>query len=89
MRSFGDSGNGYRYDDDQHVIVQVLLGVRSSFLAFVVALGVVFLVVAVVLSEHVPLVHNGVLSGMFLVWGVSAFVYAALGHLLLGLIGYR
>ena len=69
--------------------VSVLLAVRQSFLAFVTAIGVVCCLLAVLLSEHVPLVTNGVLAGMFAIWGVSAFLYAILGHLGLRLINYH
>ena len=89
MEMSNDPEGDYRLDDDQGVLVRLSLAVRSSFLAFVAALGVVFLLLAVVFSEHVPGVYFGVLSGMLAVWGVSAFVYAALGHLILQLIGYR
>ena len=84
-----DTESDYRLDDDQGPLVRLSLRVRSSFLAFVATLGVVFLVVALVLSEHVPGVTHGVLSGMLAVWSASAFVYAGLGHLGLRLIGYR
>ena len=76
-------------NDRRGPIVEILLAVRSSFLAFVTALGVVFVVVAVVLSGYVPGITHGVLAAMFAVWGASAFVYAALGHVALRLIGYR
>lgn len=84
-------GSDYRLDEDRGPLVRLSLAIRGSFLAFVTTLGVVFLVLAVVLSNHVPVpyLNSGVLSGMLAVWGVSAFVYAALGHLTLRLIGYR
>jgi len=85
----GDSEGDYRLDDDQGPLVRLSLAVRGSFLAFVATLGAVFLLIALALSEHVPGVHHGVLSGMLVVWGVSAFVYAGLGHVALRLIGYR
>lgn len=89
MATSSDPDGDYRLDEDRGLLVRLSLAVRSSFLAFVATLGVVFLVVAVVLSEHVPGVTHGVLSGMLVVWGVSAFVYAGLGHVALRLIGYR
>ncbi|WP_227378668.1 hypothetical protein [Haladaptatus halobius] len=68
----------------------LLLAIRQSFLAFVTAIGVVCCLLAVLLSTHVlPALTNGVLAGMFAIWGVSAFIYAVLGHLGLRLIGYR
>ncbi|WP_132060656.1 hypothetical protein [Halorussus amylolyticus] len=89
MATSSDPEDGYRRDDDRGLLIRLSLAVRRSFLAFVTTLGVVFLVLAVVFSEHVPGVYFGVISGMLAVWGVSAFVYAALGHLGLRLIGYR
>lgn len=84
-----DSGRGYRYHDDQGRLVRLSLAVRNSFIAFVATLGVVFLLLALVFSEHVPGIYFGVISGMLAVFGVSAFIYAALGHIGLRLIGYR
>lgn len=69
--------------------VSVLLAVRQSFLAFVTAIGVVCCLLAVLLSGYVPLLTNGVLAGMFAIWGASAFVYAVVGHLGLQLINYH
>ena len=89
MAMSSDPEGDYRLDDDQGILVRLSLAVRSSFLAFVATLGVVFLLLALVFSEHVPGVYFGVISGMLAVWGVSAFIYAALGHLGLRLIGYR
>jgi hypothetical protein len=89
VTSVGDSGDDYRFGADQGLLVRLSLVVRGSFLAFVATLGVLFLVVAIVLSKHVPLVHDGVLSAMFAVWAASAFIYAAFGHLGLRLIGYH
>lgn len=89
MAMSSDPEGDYRLDDDQGLLVRLSLAIRSSFLAFVTTLGVLFLLLALVFSEHVPGVYFGVLSGMLAVWGVSAFVYAALGHLGLRLIGYR
>ena len=68
----------------------VLLAIRQSFLAFVMTLGVLFCLLSVLLSEYVLVgLTNGVLSAMLAVWGVSAFIYAVLGHLGLRLIGYH
>lgn len=89
MATNSDPESDYRFDEDQGLLVRLSLAVRSSFLAFVATLGGVFLLLAVVLSEHVPVLTHGVLSGMLVVWGVSAFLYAALGHVALRLIGYR
>ncbi|WP_227356396.1 hypothetical protein [Haladaptatus salinisoli] len=68
----------------------LVLAIRRSFLAFVTVIGVACCLLAVLLSEYVlPGVTNGVLAGMFAIWGVSAFLYAVLGHLGLRLIGYH
>jgi len=84
-----DAQRGYRVEDDHGPLVRLSLAVRSSFLAFVATLGVVFLLLALLLSEHVPGLTHGVLSGMLAVLSASAFLYAAFGHLALRLIGYR
>ena len=89
MATSSDPEGDYRLDDDQGLLVRLSLAVRGSFLAFVATMGVVFLALAVVLSKYVPGVTYGVLSGMLVVWGVSAFAYAGLGHVALRLIGYR
>ncbi|MFC4451306.1 hypothetical protein [Halorussus aquaticus] len=71
-------------------VTAVLLAIRQSFLAFVTAIGVGCCLLAVLLSEYVLAgLSYGVLAGMFAIWGVSAFVYAVVGHLGLRLIGYR
>ncbi|WP_423747093.1 hypothetical protein V5735_20905 (plasmid) [Haladaptatus sp. SPP-AMP-3] len=70
--------------------VSLLLAIRRSFLAFIVALGVVCWLLAVLLSGYLlPSLTHAVLAGMFAIWGTSAFVYAILGHLGLRLIGYN
>ncbi|KZN26274.1 hypothetical protein A4G99_21965 [Haladaptatus sp. R4] len=74
---------------DHGQTVSLLLAVRQSFIAFVTMLGVVFWVLALLLSGYVPFVTNGVLSGMLAILGTSAFVYAIFGHLGLRLIGYN
>ncbi|MFC4551090.1 MULTISPECIES: hypothetical protein [Halorussus] len=80
--STGHSSNG--------VATSLLLAIRKSFLAFVTTIGVVCCLLAALLSEYVFVgLFNGVLAGMFAVWGVSAFIYAVLGHLGLRLIGYH
>jgi len=66
-----------------------LVWIRSSFIAFVGALGTVFLCCSLVLSGLVPGIYHGILAAMFLIWGVSAYVYAIVGYGLLNLIGYN
>ncbi len=75
--------------DEHGQAVSLLLVVRQSFIAFVTVLGVVFWVLAVLFSEYVPFLTNGVLAGLLAILGTSAFVYAVLGHLGLRLIGYN
>jgi predicted phage tail protein len=80
-------------DDDRNVVVSLviaaLIAVRTSFLGFVVAVGVVVLTLSFLLSGYVvPSVNYGIISGMMFIWGVSALLYAALGKALLRLIGY-
>lgn len=76
-------------DSVQSLVTAALVAVRSSFLNFVLAIGVAFLVTSVLLSEHVvPGVSYGILSAMTSIWGASAFVYAGIGKLALRLSGY-
>ena len=71
------------------VSTDILVAIRSSFVAFVVSVGVVFIVASVLLSGHVlQSVEYGILSAMMFILGMSAFVYAALGKVLLRAIGY-
>ncbi|KTG11470.1 hypothetical protein AUR64_04240 [Haloprofundus marisrubri] len=70
--------------------VSILLTIRKSFLSFVMTLGLICLLFAALFSEaFLPVLNNGVLAGMFVIWGVSAFVYAVLGYVVLRLIGYN
>lgn len=62
-------------------VIGVLLKIRSSFLFFVLTLGVVLLVSG-------PLLADGVVAGMFGLWGVSLILYACLGFVFLRVIGY-
>lgn len=64
------------------LVLESLLAIRGSFLLFVTAVGVLFVVVGATAM-------NGVLAGMFGIWGTSALLYAGLGYLLLKLIGYQ
>jgi len=71
------------------VSTAALVAIRSSFVAFIVSVGVVLVVTSVLLSGHVLQgVEYGILSAMTFILGVSAFAYAALGKALLGVIGY-
>lgn len=72
------------------LVSSVLIAIRSSFLAFVVTVGVVLVLLSLVLSEHVlPGFSYGMVAAMLFVWGISAFVYAVAGHIGLKLIGYH
>lgn len=83
-----DAEGGY-LETVTSLATSVLVAIRSSFLGFVVAVGVVFLVISVLLSGYVlESVQYGLLAGMTFIWGVSAFLYAILGSAILKLIGY-
>jgi len=69
--------------------VSVLLAVRQSFIVFITTLGIIFWVLAVLMSGYVPFLTDGVLAGLFAILGTSAFVYAVLGYFGLRLIGYN
>lgn len=77
-------------DSAKTLVSSVLITIRSSFLAFVVFVGVVMILLSLALSGYVfSGFSNGVLSAMTFVWGISAFVYAFLGHIGLKAIGYH
>lgn len=83
------SGDGDYLDPVSSLVTSTLVAVRSSFIGFVVAVGVVLVMVSVLLSGYVVKnVNYGMISGMTFIWGVSAFIYAVLGTVLLRLIGY-
>lgn len=69
--------------------VRVLAAIRSSFIAFVGAIGTVFLLASLLLSGFVlPGVSYGILAAMSLVCAISAYLYAVGGYVGLRLIGY-
>lgn len=81
-------------EDDRNsvktVVSSVLITIRGSFLAFVVTVGVVMILLSLVLSGYVLSgFSNGTLAAMTFIWGISAFVYAILGHIGLKAIGYH
>jgi uncharacterized membrane protein len=63
------------------LLAKLLIVVRSSFVAFVFTLGIVFFVTGLLMGE-------GVLAGLFGIFGVSSMIYALLGYIGLKLIGY-
>ncbi|MFC7141242.1 hypothetical protein ACFQMA_15560 [Halosimplex aquaticum] len=67
--------------DEYHPLLRPLVAVRSSFLNFVVALGVAMFATALAVS--------GPIAGILGVLGVSAIVYALFGELGLRAIGYK
>lgn len=88
MDGIPDADDGL-FDTIGSLAARVLITIRSSFLAFVVTIGVVFIILSVLLSGHVlPGFNHGILAGMTFIWGISAFLYALLGKVILRLIGY-
>lgn len=67
--------------DDHHLLLRPLVAVRSSFIAFIVAIGLVLFLTAVLTS--------GPIAGILAVLGSSALLYAVLGELGLRAIGYK
>lgn len=61
-------------------VVRVLVSIRSSFVLFVMALGVVLFLLGLAVT--------GEASGIFAVLGISAVIYGVLGKFALNLIGY-
>jgi hypothetical protein len=79
----------HRDETDRNPVISLLLAIRSSFILFVAALGTICFLLAMLFSTYIPLLNYNVLAAMFVIWGVSAFVYAALGYVGLRLIGYH
>lgn len=67
--------------DDHHLLLRPLVAVRSSFISFIVAIGLALLLTAVLTS--------GPIAGILAVLGISALLYAVLGELGLRAIGYK
>ena len=61
------------------VVVQAIRAIRSSFLLFVGVVGVVSLLVGIYMND-------GILAGMFGVWGISAIASAAIAYALLSVL---
>lgn len=71
------------------LVLRVVIAIRSSFIAFVWLIGVLFLGLSVLLSGYVvPDINYGVVAGMSFIWGISALLYGVIGKVLLRLIGY-
>jgi hypothetical protein len=63
-------------------LLRILLAIRGSFLLFIVSIGVLLIVTGVTIMD-------GVVAGMFGIWGISCLLYAGIGYGLLNLIGYH
>lgn len=82
MSALKDDGEHVESSSEQtHPLRRPLVAVRSSFLNFVVALGIGLLLGAVVTS--------GPIAGILGVLGISAVIYALLGEIGLRAIGYK
>jgi hypothetical protein len=81
--------DGSRHRDEQvsNPVIRLALKIRGSFLAFIGAMGVALVVLAVIIE--VLSVKRGVVQGMFLLWGISSILYSLGGFVFLNLIGYR
>jgi hypothetical protein len=67
----------------------LLIWIRSSFIAFVGTIGTVFLLFSALLSDlTLTAVSFPKIAAMCLVLGVSAYIYAVTGYVILRLIGY-
>ncbi len=62
-------------------LITILVRVRTSLIYFIFFIGVVFLATAIIMGD-------GVLAGLFGIFGFTAFVYGALAYVGLRLIGY-
>lgn len=62
-------------------VYKTLYTIRGSFLAFVFAVGVVWFLAGFILND-------GVMAGLFALWGASAMLYAVLGLALVKAVRY-
>jgi drug/metabolite transporter (DMT)-like permease len=63
-------------------IIRFLLTIRSSFIAFIISVGVLFIVTGFV-------IQNGSIAGILAVLGASAIVYGIIGDAVLRFVGYK
>lgn len=87
------NGPGQELDERNvlvRALVRILVWIRSSFIAFVGAIGTTFLLSGLLVSGLVvPSLEYGVVAAMCIVWAVSAYVYAVGGYFGLKLINYN
>ena len=69
-------------DESHNPIVRLLLTIRSSFIAFIVSIGISFIALGFV-------IQNGSIAGILGVLGASAIVYGIIGDAALRFIGYK
>ena len=68
-------------EEQSNLVVRLLVSIRSSFVNFVMALGVVLFLLGLAVS--------GESSGIYAVLGISAVIYGVSGELALRAIGYK
>jgi hypothetical protein len=69
-------------EESHNPIIRFLLTIRSSFIAFIISIGVLLIVVGFV-------IQNGSIAGILAVLGASAIVYGIIGDAALRFIGYK
>lgn len=81
LGSFSNGVDKFRESLVGTVIIGTLLRIRSSFLNFTIAVGIILMVIGVIRWE-------GVVAAMLVVVGASAIIFGLIGYLCLKLIGY-
>lgn len=61
------------------MVVRALKAIRSSFLLFIAVAGIVSFLIGLIL-------YNGILAGMFGVWGISAIVAVGIAYAVLSIL---
>ena len=81
LGSFSNGLDKFRESLVGGLIIGTLLRIRSSFLNFTIAVGIILMVIGVIRWE-------GVVAAMLVVVGASAIIFGLIGYLCLKLIGY-
>jgi len=62
------------------IVIRIFTAIRSSFSIFLVALGIVFIILSLPIE--------GAMAGMSIIWGVSAIIYAVILSIVLRLLSF-
>jgi len=88
------SGNEWEAQEQGHdnevidLILRILAAIRGSFMYFLMALGVVFIVYGAI-GEAIPIVPiSPELAGLMGLWGACLIIYGLIGRLVMRFIGF-